>query len=204
MEQQIREALEMLRRGGLVAYPTDTVYGLGCDPRDEAAVQRVFAAKGRPAGMPLPLLAADLIMLEQAALDLPPEACILAERFLPGALTLVVRKAAWVSDVVTACQPTVALRVPAHPVPRQLAEGLGAPIVGTSANRSGQPSLTTAEAVRRELGGLVDYVIEGACAGGVESTIVDVSQGTPRILREGAIAAREIELALGLAVARPA
>ncbi len=197
MEQQIREALAALRRGGLVAYPTDTVYGLGCDARDPQAVRRVFEVKGRPSGMALPLLVADLEMLERASAGLPAAAYILAARFLPGPLTLVVLKAPWVPEIVTAGQPTVALRIPGHPAPRLLAAGLGAPIVGTSANRSGQPSAVTAGEVRRQLGALVDYVIDGVCSGGVESTIVDLTQRPPRILRAGAIPAERIEEALG-------
>ncbi len=194
--QQIQKALFALRNGGLVAYPTDTVYGLGADASNADAVRKIYAAKGRAADLPLPLLVADLEMLRRSSADLPDLALLLAERFLPGALTLVVAKAASVPDAVTAGGANVALRIPAHPIPRALAAGLGGPLVGTSANRSGRRSLTAAADVRPELGEAVDFVVDGECPGGVESTVLDLTRGRPVVVREGAIPLEEIEAAL--------
>ena len=199
---QIQSALTALRRGGLVAYPTDTVYGLGADAYNEAAVRRVFAVKERPLSMPLPLLVADLAMLESCAARLSPEARLLAERFMPGALTLIVAKAPAIPDVVTAGGPSVGLRIPDHEVPRALAAGLGRPLVGTSANRSGFGSVTGADEVRAQLGTTVDEVVEGLCHGGIESTVVDMTHLPPKVVRRGAIAIEAIEAVLGLQVAR--
>ena len=179
-----------------MAYPTDTVYGLGADASNADAVRKIYAAKGRPADLPLPLLVADLEMLRRNAAELPDLALWLAERFLPGPLTLVVVKAASVPDAVTAGGPNVALRIPAHLTPRALAAGLGGPLVGTSANLSGKRSLTTATDVRRELGDAVDFVVDGECPGGVESTVIDLTRGRPVVVREGAIPLEEIEAAL--------
>ncbi|MCH8196429.1 MAG: threonylcarbamoyl-AMP synthase [Chloroflexi bacterium] len=201
VEEQLREALATLRGGGLVAYPTDTVYGLGANALDTRAVQRIFEAKGRPTTQPLPLLVADLPMLKQTAVLVSPTAETLAQRFLPGPLTLVLHKSSWVPSAVTGGGPTVAVRIPGHEIPRALSAGLDAPLVGTSANPSGAPSVTSAEEVRRQLGGLVDYVMDGECSGGRESTVLDLTRDPPVILRQGAIARREIERVLGLAVA---
>ncbi len=201
-EQQVQEAIRVLRDGGIVAYPTDTVYGLGANGLDATAVRRVFTAKRRPLTMAVPLLVADMDMLRSCAISVTEPARLLAERFLPGPLTLVLSKAPIVPDVVTAGSPTVALRIPDHPVPRALAAGIGAPLVGTSANRSGLPSQVTAEEVRAELGDEVDMVIEGTCRGGVESTIVDCTGAAPRVLRVGAISLDLIEETLGMRVAR--
>ena len=198
--QQIQEALFTLRNGGLVAYPTDTVYGLGADAFNAAAVRKIYAVKGRARDLPLPLLVADLEMLRRTAAELPDLALALAKRFLPGPLTLIVPKAESVPDAVTAAGPNVALRIPAHPAPRALAAGLAGPLVGTSANRSGKRSATTASEVRRELGDAVDFIIDGECTGGVESTVLDLTRGRPIVVREGAIPLEELEAALGTAV----
>lgn len=199
---QIQNALTALRRGGLVAYPTDTVYGLGADAYNEAAVRRVFAVKERPFSMPLPLLVADLAMLESCAARLSPAARLLAERFMPGALTLIVPKGVAIPDIVTAGGPSVGLRIPDHTVPRALTAGLGRPLVGTSANRSGFGSVTGADEVRSQLGTDVDEVVAGFCHGGIESTIVDMTQHPPKVVRRGALAIAAIEAALGLQVTR--
>jgi len=198
--QQIQEALFILQNGGLVAYPTDTVYGLGADAFNAAAVRKIYAAKDRAAHLPLPLLVADLEMLRDTAAELSDLALSLATRFMPGPLTIIVPKAPSVPDTVTAGGPNVALRIPAHPVPRALAAGLAGPLVGTSANRSGEGSATTAREVHRELGDAVDVIIEGECTGGVESTVLDLTQGKPIVVRAGAIPLEELEEALGTAV----
>ena len=198
MHGQIKTAVDVLEGGGVAAIPTDTIYGLAACAFDESAVMKVYELKGRPDGMALPLLLSDGSDAGQCAVDVPDEAWALMERFWPGALTLVLRKTDEVPDIVTAGMDTVALRVPDHPVPREIARLLGAPITGTSANLSGRPGLTNAAGVRREFGDSVDFVLDGGEAqGGVASTIVDMTQGEVRVLREGAVSWEEIGSALG-------
>jgi len=194
MEQQIEQAIEILKRGGIVAFPTDTVYGLGANALDEGAVLRVYEAKGRPRHLALPLLLADISQIAAVARPVPEIAWRLAQRFLPGGLTLVLHKASSVSTVVSGGGEKIAVRVPNHPVPLALIEGLGAPITGTSANLTGSPSPDTAEEVHQQMGDRVDLVIDGGrCPGGMDSTVLDLTGETPRILREGAISRGEIE-----------
>ncbi|MFH0913875.1 MAG: L-threonylcarbamoyladenylate synthase [Chloroflexota bacterium] len=190
---QIEQAIIILRQGGVVAFPTDTVYGLGASAAIPHAVERIYRIKGRPRSMALPLLLAHTEDIARLARFIPPMAECLIRGFLPGGLTLVLPKSVGVSDVVTAGGDTVAVRVPAHPVPVALAEGVG-PIVGTSANLSGKPSALTAEEVHAQLGDRVDFTIDGGrCPGGKESTVVDVTGERPVILREGAISREEIQ-----------
>jgi len=196
VERQVEKGISALKNGGVVAFPTDTVYGLGASAGDEGAVERVYQLKGRPRDMAMPLLLADSSQINDVAADVSPLAWALIRRFLPGALTLVLCKAAGLPDIITAGGETVAVRIPAHPVPIALAEGIGSPIVGTSANLSGSPSALTAEDVRAQFGDGIDLVIDGGrCPGGMESTIVDVTGETPLVLREGAISKRELEQA---------
>lgn len=200
--KQIETAINTLRDGGVVAIPTDTLYGLAACAFDETAVAKVFELKGRPAGMALPLLLADAEDVHKCAVDLPPVFERLAARFWPGALTLIARKSDAVPYAVTAGMDSVGLRVPDHPLARSVARLLGAPITGTSANRSGMPGLTTAQAVRDEFGDAIGFVLDGGDApGGVASTVLDLSGDTPRILRQGAIGRDTIEAACGLRVA---
>ena len=198
---EIAAAVDVLRAGGLVAYPTDTLYGLGADALNEAAVERVFEAKGRPQGMPLPLLISDAGQLSMVAASVPEAALVLAEAFWPGGLTLVLPVSEAVPPLVTARGWKVAVRLPDHPVPRALAEGLGRPITGTSANRSGGPVPRTAAGVREALGGAVDVVLDaGPSPAGRSSTVLDVTTEQPRILRLGTVSQGEIERVLGAAV----
>lgn len=200
--KQIETAINTLRDGGVVAIPTDTLYGLAACAFDETAVAKVFELKARPAGMALPLLLADAEDAHKCAVDLPPAFERLAARFWPGALTLIARKSDAVPYAVTAGMDTVGLRVPDHPLARSVARLLGTPITGTSANRSGMPGLTTAQAVREEFGDAIGFVLDGGDApGGVASTVLDLSGDTPRILRQGAIGRDAIEAACGLRVA---
>jgi L-threonylcarbamoyladenylate synthase len=193
IEEQIELAVEVLRRGGIVAFPTDTVYGLGADASNEQAIAKIFRVKRRPGNLPLPLLLSDKSDITKVASIVPDIARRLADRFLPGGLTLVLSKGKSVSSAVTAGGDTVAVRVPDHHVPVDIIRRLGAPLVGTSANLSGKPAPTTAEEVRAQLGGEVDLVIDGGrCPGGVESTVVDVSGDAPVLVREGAVPWEEI------------
>jgi L-threonylcarbamoyladenylate synthase len=191
-------AADMLRRGGLVAFPTETVYGLGANALDTAAVARIFEAKGRPANNPIIVHVADASMVSQVAVGWPPIAARLAERFWPGPLTLVLPKQPAVPDGVTAGGPTVGVRVPAHPVARALLEAVQLPIAAPSANRSSELSPTTAEHVRKALDGRIDMILDGGpCPGGIESTVLDVTSDPPRILRPGLITVAQIESLIG-------
>lgn len=193
-----RRAVETLSGGGVIVFPTDTVYGVGCLIDNDDAVRRVYALKNRPAAESLPVLLADVAQLDQYASDVPAVARRLAGRFWPGALTLVVRRSERVPSLVAGGGGTVGLRVPNHPVPRALVQKAGTPIVGTSANTHGMQSPVTAQQAIFELGDRVDMVLDGGrVPGGRESTVVDVTTDAPRVLREGAIAAREIQGVLG-------
>lgn len=193
----IADAVAVLQRGGLVAFPTETVYGLGADASNAAAVAKIFAAKGRPSDHPLIVHVADVAQLPAWARDVPPAAYRLATAFWPGPLTLILKRADRVPDAVTGGQDTVALRVPSHPVAAALLHAFGGGIAAPSANRFGRVSATTAEHVRREFGATVDCVIDGgACDLGIESTIVDLSRGAPALLRPGHITAAQLEAVL--------
>ena len=187
IDKGFRHAVDVLRAGGTVAYPTDTVYGLGAHGLQAQAVRKVFQAKRRPLDTPVPLLVADLEMLRSVVDNIPEIGMELIRRFMPGPLTLVLKRASNVPDEVTAGGETVGVRIPNHPVPIALAAALGAPLVGTSANRSGLPSATTAADVRSQLGDAVDWVVDGQCWGKQESTIIDVTGPVPRVLRKGAL-----------------
>ena len=198
IQKQIEDGISILKEGGLVAFPTDTVYGLGACASLHKAVEHIFQVKGRPLGMALPLLLADISWISKFAEHISPIAWLLVHNFLPGALTLVLNRSNSVPDIVTAGGKTVAVRVPAHPVPVALAQGLGVPVVGTSANLSGEPSALTAEEVRAQLGDSVELVIDGGrCPGGKESTVVDLSGEIPVVLREGAISREKLEKVCG-------
>ena len=196
----LERAADILRRGGLVAYPTDTVYGLGADPRNDEAVRRLFEAKGRPAEQSVPLLIASADDLPRLAAEIPKAARSMMDAFWPGALTIVLRKAATFHSM--AVGDTVGLRVPDHPVPRELSRLLGAPITGTSANRAGGPEPLTAQDVGSQLGKRVDLLIDGGrCPGGRPSTVVDCTVDPPRIVREGGISREELVRVAGVTLA---
>ena len=198
VQQQVEMGISILKQGGIVAFPTDTVYGLGACANIPQAVKRVYRVKERPQNMALPLLLAHTSQISEVAELVPQIAWLLADKFLPGALTIVLYKSNSVSDIITAGGKTVAVRVPAHPVPVALAQGLGAPIVGTSANLSGKPSALTAGEVYSQFGDKIDLVIDGGrCPGGRESTIIDVTGETPVVLREGAISREELKQVCG-------
>ena len=194
---QADEAVRILRNGGIAAIPTDTVYGLAAAYDDEEAVGRVFRIKSRPSGLAVPLLLDDASSVGRYVSDVPESFRPLAQAFWPGPLTIVFRKSSLVSDKLTAGRDTVGLRVPDHWLPRYISKSLDKAITGTSANLSGSPSLTTAQAVEEQLGDAVDMVIDGGESNGTTaSTVVDLSDDTPTILREGSIALDNIEKAI--------
>jgi len=194
IQQQVEQATTILKQGGIVACPTDTVYGVVAAINIERAVARVYQIKGRPHSQALPILLADKSQIAEVAKVVPPLAWRLADKFWPGALTIVLFKSASVPDIVTGGGKTIAVRIANHPIPIAIIRGLGVPIVGTSANLSGSPSALTAEEVRSQLGDRVDLIIDGGrCPGGRESTIVDLTGETPLILREGAKPLEEIK-----------
>ena len=200
-EGALAEAVAVLKGGGLVAYPSDTVYGLGAAASDEQAVARAFAVKGRLFEKALPLLLADVGDMAPLCAKVPAAAKLLAERFWPGPLTLVLRRSPAFQSAALGGGDNVALRVPAHPFLRELIRALGEPITGTSANRSGQPSCRTAQEVQRELGDAVDLIIDGGPSRvGRESTVVDITPDALKMLREGTISRTEIEKVLGQGV----
>lgn len=197
-ETEINEAAEVLRRGGLVAFPTETVYGLGADASNLKALARMFAAKGRPTSHPVIVHLADVMMLPEWASEISSAAVRLAERFWPGPMTLILPRAQGVLDAVTGGQDTVGLRVPNHPVALGLLKAFGGGVAAPSANRFGRLSPTSAEHVRMDLGILVDMILDGgACTVGVESTILDLSREHPVLLRPGAITIEMLTEVLG-------
>jgi L-threonylcarbamoyladenylate synthase len=194
VQQQIEKGIEIIRKGGVIAFPTDTVYGLGGGVYIESAIQRIFQVKQRPTEMALPILLADAAQIHEVAMEIPAYGWRLIKEFLPGGLTLVVYRSKVVKDIITGGGDTVAIRIPDHPVPRALIRGCGMPIIGTSANVSGKPPILSAEDVKKEIGDSVDLIIDGLpMPSGMESTVVDVTGEVPVILRVGAIPRAAIE-----------
>lgn len=187
-----RRAVEALRAGQVVVYPTDTVYGLGCDATNPAAVRRVFEIKGRPPDQPVPVLLAEPHQAAELA-ELSEGARRLIRRFWPGPLTLVLPSRGVVAEMVTAGTGTVGLRVPDHPVPRALVRACGFPLVGTSANSTGKPAPVTVPQVLSDLDGRVELVLDGGRLRGRPSTVADGTGERPRVLRPGPIPAELIE-----------
>ncbi len=197
MSDQLDHAVDVLRRGGLVAIPTETVYGLAADADNPAAVARIFAVKGRPADHPLIVHLAGADRVADWASSLPPSAATLAEHCWPGPLTVIVRRAPRVIDAVTGGRDTVGLRVPAHPLTLDLLARLGGGLAAPSANRFGAVSPTTAAHVADDLGDAVDLILDGGpCPVGVESTIVDCTVEPPQILRSGGITDEQVAAVL--------
>jgi L-threonylcarbamoyladenylate synthase len=194
----IAEAVKVLRAGGLVAFPTETVYGLGADARSSDAVKKIFAAKGRVATNPLIVHVADKFTAQRYAARWPNEAVVLAEAFWPGPLTLVVPKTEQIVAEATAGLSSVGLRVPGHPLALEMLRAFDGPVAAPSANPSGRVSPTTAEHVRAGLGDRVDLILDGgACRVGIESTVLDLSGAKPVILRPGGVERRQIEEMIG-------
>ena len=188
-----------LRSGELVAFPTETVYGLGADALSEKAVARIFTAKGRPADNPLIVHVASPEDIAPLVTDIPPLARALMDAFMPGPLTLVLRRSSLVPAIVSAGLDTVAVRVPSHPVARALIRLAGVPVAAPSANRSGRPSPTRAEHVLQDLDGRIPWLVDGGpCEVGLESTVVDATGEVPAILRPGAVTAEHIRMVTGI------
>ena len=203
MERQIdtnliEKAAEALRQGQLVAFPTETVYGLGADAKNPEALRRLYRVKGRPTSHPVIVHLGNTDQLAEWAASVPPAAYLLAEAFWPGPLTMILPRASHVLDHVTGGQNSVGVRIPSHPLALALIKAFGSGIAAPSANRFGRLSPTSAEDVRMELGDQVAMVLDGgSCQVGIESTIVDLTRATPVILRPGMVLASELERFLG-------
>lgn len=196
IQARVRAAAEVLRRGGVVAYPTETFYGLGALARDGAAVRRLAAAKGRPDGKPLPLVAADRAQVEEVA-EVDAAAARLAGAFWPGPLTLVLAARPGLAEAITAGTGTVGVRIPGSEIARALARAAGGALVSTSANPSGEPPPARAEELSAALRGRLDGVLDaGPTPGGMPSTVVVLQGGQARLVREGAVPFRDVLAAL--------
>ncbi|MCA9072222.1 MAG: threonylcarbamoyl-AMP synthase [Planctomycetaceae bacterium] len=194
----LSRASELIREGHLVAFPTETVYGLGANALNPEAVARIFEAKGRPHFDPLIVHVPDLSGLEPLTSEVPQIARELATKFWPGPLTMVLPKTSLVPDLVTSGLPTVAVRLPKHPLAQELLKQAGVPIAAPSANRFGRLSPTRAEHVLEQLGHRVDYILDGGpCEVGVESTVVDVTCQPPRLLRPGGVTWEDLQEIVG-------
>ncbi|MBC8015226.1 MAG: threonylcarbamoyl-AMP synthase [Sporomusaceae bacterium] len=187
-QQALQSAAELLKQGKLVAFPTETVYGLGANGLDAAAVARIFQAKGRPTDNPLILHIANQQELNQLVIEVPVNAQVLIDEYWPGPLTVVLKRSAMIPDIISGGLDTVAIRLPASKVARQLIALAGMPIAAPSANTSGRPSPTSAQAVLADLNGRIDAIIDaGICDIGVESTVIDCTTPVPTLLRPGGI-----------------
>nr|WP_239575172.1 L-threonylcarbamoyladenylate synthase [Geomicrobium sediminis] len=196
--ESVSKAVDIWKKGGLVAFPTETVYGLGANGLSTEAVAKIFEAKGRPSDNPLILHIGHIEQLDTLVLEVNEMATILVETFWPGPLTLVMKRKSGVPDIVTAGLDTVAVRMPDHPLALTLLQSVKLPIAAPSANRSGRPSPTRASHVKADLDGRIDAIIDGGATGyGLESTVVDVSGEEPVILRPGGVTQEMMEDALG-------
>ena len=198
-------AAAILREGGLLGIPTETVYGLGANGLDGAAVERIFAAKGRPQDNPLILHIPSADWLERYCADIPPAAYRLAEAFWPGPMTMILRRKPIVPDVVTAGLDTVGMRCPSHPVCRAIIQAAGVPVAAPSGNASGRPSPTNMEDMLEDMDGKIEGIVDGGpCSVGVESTIIDLTCVPPRLLRPGGVTLEDLRSVLGEVEVDPA
>jgi L-threonylcarbamoyladenylate synthase len=197
--QRLQDAVQALKNGEVIGLPTETVYGLAADAMNSNAVKKIFTLKGRPADHPLIVHIADASQLSTWAMAIPEEAYVLAQHFWPGPLTMILKKQPQVLDAVTGGQTTVGLRCPAHPLALTVLKQFGGGVAAPSANRFGRISPTTAQHVYDEFGDAVPIILDGGeCEVGIESTIIDLSGATPRILRPGMISQTEIEAVIGV------
>ncbi len=195
---KLRIASEVLKAGGTVAFPTETVYGLGANALDSTALKRIFQAKGRPSDNPLIVHISEKDSVNALVRDIPQKATILMEKFWPGPLTMVFRKSKIIPIIITAGLDTVAIRMPSHPIAKTLIQMSGVPVAAPSANLSGKPSPTQANHVIKDLNGKVDVIISGGnCSVGLESTVLDVTEEIPVILRPGGITLEMLQEVLG-------
>jgi len=202
--EEIKRAADLLRRGGIVAFPTETVYGLGAAIFNSDAVEEIYRVKGRPADNPLIAHVCDYAQIEKIAMELGRRFYALAEQFFPGPLTLVVKKHPSVPAIVSGGRETIALRMPKQEIANALITALGEPIVAPSANLSGKPSATDAEHVLDDFNGKIAAVVEGGrCELGIESTVLSLLSDSPVLLRPGTIRKQELEEALGCSVHEP-
>lgn len=204
-EKNMDEAAAILRDGGLVGIPTETVYGLGANGLNEEAVAHIFEAKGRPQDNPLILHIPDASWLERYCKDIPLTAYKLADAYWPGPMTMILRRKDIVPDAVTAGLDTVGMRCPAHPLCRAIIDAAGVPVAAPSGNTSGRPSPTTAQHMLEDMDGKIDAIVDGGpCSVGVESTIIDLTETPPRLLRPGGITLEQLEAVLGEVAVDPA
>ncbi len=197
-KEKLDEAAEALKAGKIVAIPTETVYGLGANALDTSAVEQIFRAKGRPSDNPLIVHIADKDSVHSLTGDISPKAALLMDKLWPGPLTLVFRKSSIIPEIITAGLDTVAVRMPEHPVARELIRMAGVPVAAPSANVSGKPSTTTAQHVLDDLDGKIELVIDaGSSRVGLESTVLDVTVEPPVLLRPGGVTPKEIENIIG-------
>lgn len=197
-EQKLQQAAQILKRGGLLGIPTETVYGLGANGLNEAAVANIFKAKGRPQDNPLILHIPDAGWLDRYCTDIPPSAYTLASTFWPGPMTMILKRKPIVPDVVTAGLDTVGMRCPDHTLCRKIIAAADVPVAAPSGNTSGRPSPTTAAHMLEDMDGKIDAIMEGgACSVGVESTIIDLTCTPPRLLRPGGVTLEQLRDVLG-------
>jgi L-threonylcarbamoyladenylate synthase len=192
---QIAKGIAILKKNGVIAFPTDTVYCLSAKYNSISALERIYEIKQRPRNMALPVMVANLDQVREVVNYIPPLALPFIEKYMPGAITLIMPRGKSVHDIITNGRETIAVRIPQHQLTIDLIEGAGVPLVGTSANTSGEPSNITAVNVFKQIGDKVDLVIDdGKCPVGIVSTIIDVTGDVPVILREGAISRKELEV----------
>ena len=197
-EQKLQQAAQILKRGGLLGIPTETVYGLGANGLNETAVANIFKAKGRPQDNPLILHIPDAGWLDRYCTDIPDSAYVLAAKFWPGPLTMILKRKAIVPDIVTANLDTVGMRCPDHTLCRKIIAAADVPVAAPSGNTSGRPSPTTAEHMLEDMNGKIDAIMEGgSCNVGVESTIIDLTCTPPRLLRPGGVTLEQLREVLG-------
>ena len=197
-EQKLQQAAEIIKRGGLLGIPTETVYGLGANGLNETAVANIFKAKGRPQDNPLILHIPDVGWLDRYCTDIPPSAYTLANKFWPGPMTIILKRKPIVPDVVTAGLDTVGMRCPDHALCRKIIAAADIPVAAPSGNTSGRPSPTTAAHMLEDMEGKIDAIMEGGpCGVGVESTIIDLTCQPPRLLRPGGVTLEQLQEVLG-------
>lgn len=197
LREQAIHGAQVIRSGGTVAFPTDTVYGLGADVYQNTAVSKVFSAKSRPLTLPIPVLISERESVRELVADLPAAAIMLMDTFWPGGLTIIFKCKPSFNSLALAGSDRIGIRLPGHALTIELIRQAGTPITGTSANLHGRPAALTAAEVRSQMGTNVDFIIEGdACPGGIESTIIDVTVNPPVVVREGIIPLEDINSTL--------